>query len=59
VLPRDGFKTITVEEKVFFRFTKILKARKEANPKTSNSNFLSSLLDLYEEANDNMLLADE
>jgi hypothetical protein len=56
-LPRKGFKTITVKEGVFDRFTKIIKLAKKEKPEMSNSKFLTELLNLYERATNNLPVA--
>ncbi len=45
-LPRQGYKTITVNIKTFLRFLKSVKYAQKDDLKVSNSSFLESLLDL-------------
>jgi hypothetical protein len=57
LLPREGFKTITVKNDVFKRFTDVMELAKKENPSMSNSRFLAQLLNLYERDRDNTSIA--
>jgi hypothetical protein len=57
LLPREGFKTITVKRDVFRRFRDVKKLAKEENPDMCNSDFSTELLNLYERGRNNVPVA--
>ncbi len=50
VVPRKGYKTITVKDEIFYKFQKAIQDAKERDPKMENSKFLDSLLDKHKKS---------